>query len=83
MKNKTQFDKRKGRLIVVDGARWKWRVGNDYVVAYSENGSKLMKHIAEVKGMDFYEWDRARFKGSGSVTPREIADWIRKNTISP
>ena len=83
---KTKFDDRKGKLIVVDGIKWKWRTGKDNVVANSENGEKRLGTVAEVKGTvgnKFIKaddrFDRCRDWGrqGGMITPVCVEKWLR------
>ncbi len=72
--------KQPGRLIVVDGVRWKWRCGKrGGVVAYSEHGERKFAHASEIKHITPDEFDRGQWKRteSGRVTPSEIAEWLK------
>lgn len=42
---------RKGRTIVVNGVTWKYKVGAQNVIAYSENGERKCGDAATMKGM--------------------------------
>lgn len=73
----SDFEKRKGRLIVVDGKKWKWQISSRLgVVAYSETGEKKYAHADEVTGA---EVRRGQYKRSsdGCVTPKHIKLWIK------
>lgn len=79
--NVARFDGRPGRIISVGGVRWKWRVGSrSGVVAYSERGERLCARAHEVKGVPAEVFERGRWKrtSDGSVTPSEVADWMRR-----
>ena len=75
------FEKRKGRLIVVDGVKWKWRVGKRCgTVAYSEHGERRLTHASIIKGISYDTFDRGQWKGTmdGMITPADIAEWLKE-----
>jgi len=77
MKKKNNFEKRKGRLITVDGIQWKWLISARLgVVAYSETGLKKYAHASDVSGRDT---SRGQYKrnSNGEITPKDIENWIR------
>jgi hypothetical protein len=74
------FDKRPGRLLVVDGKRWKWRLGRANVVAYCEDGEKRVSPAHIVKNVSADEWERRQWKhmSNASITPNDVANWLRR-----
>jgi len=73
------FEKRKGRLIKVDGVNWKWQMSKKLgVVAYCETGEKRYAHADVLTGGDV---DRGQWKrtSDGEVRPRQVANWLRGN----
>lgn len=73
-KNQKNFVSRKGRLIVVNGVNWKWRVGkHGGVTAHSEFGDRMYAHADKITGRDFF---RGQWKRSDGVYPSDIAAWI-------
>ena len=74
------FDRRKGRPLVVDGVRWKWRAGKGGgVVAHSERGKRLQSQAWTVKGITDPEiFARGQWKrtSDGMVKPADVAAWI-------
>lgn len=77
-KSHTPFDKRNGRIIVINGIKWKYKVGTNYVIAYSENGTRKCEKAWIIKGTDSYTWERGQRKGSGdgAMTPKDIETWL-------
>lgn len=82
---KTTFENRKGRLIVVDGVRWKYTVGRYSVVARSEKGVSLYQEVSTVKYGKYTDrfYDDRYDKSSpyGSITPKDVEKWIKKHPI--
>lgn len=77
--NNFNFDTAVGRLITVDGIRYKWFCGSSYVTCRSEAGVKFCDTAANVKGITNSDWERGQRKrsGDGMVTPQEVSAWIR------
>ena len=71
------FAKRTGRLIVVNGVQWKWKIGQSNVLAYSEHGERKCAHGAHVKGVTPDEWDRGQWKGTMRLVPSEVSKWLQ------
>lgn len=72
---------RRGRLLVVDGTRWRWRCGRGCgVVAYSEHGVRRCAPAWEVLGIDPDVFDRGQWKrtNDGAVRPSDVAAWLGK-----
>lgn len=70
--------KRPGRELTVAGKKWKWQVGRSNVVAYCENGTKLVAPTWTIKGVTPAVYDRGRWKrtSDASVLPSDVAKWI-------
>lgn len=73
---KSKFEKR-GRLIVVDGKEWRYKVGIQNTVCYSKSGERLCAHNANILGITYYDYERMIYKRSGGVRPIYIENWIR------
>ncbi len=73
-KQKRQFEALDGRLIVIDGVRWKWDF-IFHVTARSELGVKLKANINEVVGHYFDDSDHF-------LTTAEVKEWIKKELKS-
>jgi hypothetical protein len=77
----TKFESRKGRLITINGVKWKWQMSARHgVVAYCENGKKKYDWSHIVKGVDTR---RGQWKSNsdGSITPADIRRWILGENI--
>jgi hypothetical protein len=79
---KTTFEERKGRLIVVNNIKWKWRIGKSNVTAYSENGIKLLSTPWDIKGISYATWERGQYKktADGALMPAEVSNWIKEES---
>lgn len=67
------------RHIVVDGREWKYKCGRQSVVANAiDNNEKRCAGYAEVANMDHYAVEHDRHKRNFHLTPKQIADWLRK-----
>lgn len=77
-----RFDARRGRLLIVDGVRWKWVVGRQFVTAHCEDGSRRVQYADVVVGSDFERGQRKR-SSDGMVTPVLVAEWLRKPAQQP
>jgi hypothetical protein len=81
-KSHTPFEKRSGRLIVVNGVKWKYTIGKDCIVAYSENGERKCEKCWIVRGSyDPDVYDRGQWKKTqdGMLTPSYIERWLWKS----
>lgn len=72
---------RRGRgIVAIGGTKWIWRIGRraQHVVAYSENGGRLLAWASDIKGVDPEIFDRGQHKGTsdGTLTPKDVAKWI-------
>lgn len=78
--NEDKFDKIKGRLIIIDGIKWKWKIGKGYtVVARNQIGEKKVEHAATIKGMhsdDFIDGLCDQGTKAG-LLPSEVAKWLK------
>ena len=72
------LSKRPGRELIVQGKNWKWQLGRTNVVAYCENGTKLVAPAWTVKGVspDVYERGRWKRNSDASVLPSDVVKWI-------
>lgn len=80
--NKKRFPERRGRKIVVDGVKWKYTVGIESVVAYSENGGRKCEMAWKIKGLshpDDFQRGKRKKSSDGSVFPCEIERWLCQN----
>lgn len=67
------------RNIVINGVKWKYKVGRESCVAYSENGERKCDLAWKIKGFDNPDtFTRGRWKKTqdGSVFPSEIKRWL-------
>jgi len=70
---------RRGRLLVVDGTKWRWRCGKGgNVIAYSEHGERRCAWAWTIKGITPDEFERGKWKitSSGMVKPSDVANWL-------
>lgn len=68
------LDDHPGRLIVVNGVKWKWTTGaGGGVVAYSEKGEQRKSHAWKIQGDDPNQYRR------GILTPFEVASWLMES----
>lgn len=66
------------RRIVVDGREWRWSLGKRAGHAEARCGAvKIAAPITEVTGLSWDEVERGKWKRYFSVTPQQVADWIR------
>ena len=73
------FEKRKGRLITVDGFKWKWFCGKHCgVIAYREDGHRIYDHAATIKGTSYDTFYEGQWYGDrdGMLTPKDISRWL-------
>lgn len=71
---------RKGyRNITVNNIKWQYKISTQRVVAYSENGDKLLSYISDIVNMSPDDIEREMHKGVFHLTPKEIADWINRS----
>lgn len=73
---KTTFENRRGRLLVVNTTRWKYRVGRrGGVIAISEHGRRIFAHANDITNRDFFrgQWKKTR---DGMVLPGDVAKHI-------
>jgi hypothetical protein len=74
----TNFTKR-GRLIIINGFSWRWKVGKGgHVLAYSEKGKRMLGKAWEIKGISCDSFERGQWKGTsdGMLFPSEIEKWL-------
>ncbi len=74
-----RFVLRPGRLITVQGVRWKWKCGKGCgVIAYSEKGQRAYAQAWEVKGCTPDVFERGQWKktSDGMMTPAEVEAWL-------
>lgn len=66
----------KWRKIVVDGSTYEYHVGRSYVVF--DNGHRVK--LNEITGRDWDTIERGQWKktSDGMVTPKHIAEYLRK-----
>lgn len=82
--NIARFESRPGRLIMINGIKWKWEVGRQSTTAYSELGLALVCHNWKIKGCqhpdDFEEgiWNRNDRAG---ITPKDVRAWIVSSLV--
>lgn len=70
------------RKIIVDGVEYYWLYkGGPNVVIWCSNGNKVVSSESDVTGMENDVIERAKNKRYFTVTPRDIAEWIRKEGI--
>jgi hypothetical protein len=79
--NKILLDRfvRRGRLLIVDGTKWRWRCGKGgNVIAYSEHGERRCAGAWTIKGITPDEFDRGKWKitSSGVVKPSDVVTWL-------
>ena len=75
---------RRGRLIVVGGVEWRYRVGRGSVIAYSITGERRCEDAWRVKELDQPDTlDRGRWKrtSDGMVQPRDVARWLNAPNV--
>lgn len=70
---------RRGRALVVNGVKWKWRCGSKGgILAYSETGQRAYAHAWQIKNLSFVAFERGQRKrtNDGMVTPSEVSAWL-------
>lgn len=72
------LSKRTGRNLMVAGKNWKWQLGKTNVVAYCENGTKLVAPAWTVKGVSQEVYERGKWKrtSDANVLPSDVVNWI-------
>ena len=74
------LDKRAGRKIIINNIVWKYLVGKNSVVAYSENEDRKEEKCWKIKGFnDPNLFGRGQWKksGDGMILPSEIERWLK------
>lgn len=74
-----RFVLRTGRLIAVNGIRWKWKCGKGGgVIAYSELGQRAFAQAWDIKGCtpDVFGRGQRKTTSDGMLTPAEVAAWL-------
>lgn len=71
---------RPGRLIIVDGIPWTYRVGRSSVIAYSETGERRCDLLYGVKGLEPQAFERGQRKRTmdGMIAPGDVARWLSR-----
>ena len=79
--NIDRFNSRPGRLIIVAGVKWRWKVGHNNVIMYSETGQRLLESPSVIKGYgnsDIFYRGRRKKTSDGMLMPNEIEAWLLK-----
>lgn len=81
MSHPRKFDSLPGRILTVNGIRWKWVYGNK-IVARSEDDRRLIDWISIVKGLPNHVIERGHENrtSDGSIFPSEVAAWIKRES---
>lgn len=65
---------------MINGETWKWRIGRQWITARNETtGKGIRDTIASVMYMWGDDVERAQWKRTLHVKPRDIAMWIKIN----
>lgn len=69
---------RRGRLIIVDGVRWRYRVGWYSTICYSETGKRILGCHRKMLGQAIKEQnDDEGFRYTTPILPSNVATLIR------
>ena len=72
--------KKRGRTILVGEVIWRFKVGKQSVIAYSEHGERLCEHCYVLKGLhspDIYDRGQWKKTSDGMITPKDVHTWIK------
>ena len=79
----TSFEKRRGRLITVEGFKWKWFCGKRCgVIAYREDGHRIFDRAANIKfpynnsSYDIFSEGQWNGDKDGMLTQKDISKWL-------
>ena len=75
------------RWLTVLGIAWQFKVGRTYVVAYANDGRKLLAKHDVILGLTWPEIERYRHKCRGmnhraNISPVEVVEWIERELTS-
>jgi len=70
------------RKIVVNGKEYYWFRGRRDIVIWTEEGKKYMASESAITGMDNNSIDRAKRKKYFSITPKQVAEWIKRKEVT-
>lgn len=66
------------RKIVVDGKTYFWFYKRSKIVIWSDDGVKHVYSDSDMTGMTSDNIERGKWKGWFSITPSDVAKWIKK-----
>lgn len=69
------------RRIVVDGQTFKWKVGRSNISFVLPGGLRSYASFVEVTGVDWNEIERGQWKRYFKITPKQVADFIRRTWL--
>jgi len=79
-----RFVRRPGRNLNVNGVKWKYVMGRESVVAYSDDGQRRCEQAWRIKGQsDPNLFGRGQWKktSDGMLLPSEIVAWLKSPNI--
>jgi len=69
------------RKIVVNGKTFQYRIGKESVVFRNTHKKSFFADFSEITGWSWNDIERGMWKKYFSITPHQIADYIRKSIL--